>query len=115
MTTDRNEENAQNAAGADNAPADTSPYASEALAGPAAVSASRRGISSEAEPPQVWRQQQEETDAPPARATMSRTRREAFEPLLDWMAKRILDMLLEEKRLELEAERTAQAGPAAPR
>ena len=108
-------ETARNAAGADNTPADTSPYASAALAGPAAVSASRRGIGSEAEPPQVWRHRREETDAPPARATMSRTRREAFEPLIDWMAKRILDMLLEEKRLELEAERTAQAGPAAPR
>lgn len=107
-------ETAQNAAGADNAPADTSPHAGEALAGPAPVSASRRGISSEAEPPKVWRQQQEAPDAPPARATMSRTRREAFEPLLDWMAKRILEMLLEEKRLELEAERTAQADPAAP-
>lgn len=105
---------AQNAAGADNAPADTSPHAGEALAGPAAVSASRRGISSKADPPEVWIQQQEAPDAPPARATRSRTRREAFEPLIDWMAKRILDMLLEEKRLELEAERTAQAGPAAP-
>lgn len=53
---------------------------------------------------------------PPAgsRRPMSATRREAFEPLVDWMAKRILDMLLEEKRLELEAERTAKADPAAP-
>ena len=107
-------ETARNAAGADNAPVVSSPYAGEAINRPAAVSASRSGISSEAEPPKVWRQQQEATDAPPARATMSRTRREAFEPLLDWMAKHILDMLLEEKRLELEAERTAQAGPAAP-
>lgn len=45
---------------------------------------------------------------------MSATRSKAFEPLLDWMAQRILDMLLEEKRLELEAERTAKADPAAP-
>lgn len=53
---------------------------------------------------------------PPAgpRRPMSATRREAFEPLVDWMAKRILDMLLEEKRLEIEAERTAKADPAAP-
>ena len=108
-------ETAQNAAGADNAPVDTSPHAGEALAGPAAVSASRSGISSEAEPPEGWSRQQKAPDGPPARATMSRTRREAFEPLIDWMAKRILDMLLEEKRIELEAERTAQAGPAAPR
>ena len=107
-------ETAQNAAGADNAPADTSPHAAEALAGPAAVSASRRGISSEAEPPEAWIQQQEAPDAPPARATRSRTRHEAFEPLIDWMAKRILDLLLEEKRLEQQVERTAQAGPAAP-
>lgn len=54
---------------------------------------------------------------PPAgpRRPMSATRREAFEPLVDWMAKRILDMLLEEKRLELEAERKAQANQGAPR
>lgn len=45
---------------------------------------------------------------------MSAARREAFEPLVDWMAKRILDMLLEEKRLDIEAERTAKADPAAP-
>ena len=53
---------------------------------------------------------------PPAgpRRPMSATRREAFEPLVDWMAKRILDMLLEEKRLEIEAEPTAKADPAAP-
>lgn len=107
-------ETAQNATGADNAPADGTPYAGEAIAGPVGVSASRRGIKSEAEPLGVWSQQQETPDAPPSRATMARTRREAFEPLLDWMAKRILEMLLEEKRLELEAERTAQAGPAAP-
>lgn len=107
-------ETAQNAAGADNGRPDTLPHAGDALAGPAAFSASRRGISSEAESPEGWSQQQEAPDAPPARATRSRTRREAFEPLLDWMAKRILEMLLEEKRLEIEAERTAQAGPAAP-
>lgn len=107
-------ETAQNAAGADNDPADNSPYAGDAIAGHRAVSASRRGISDAKEPPEVCSQQQEAPDAPPARATMSRTRREAFAPLLDWMAKQILEMLLEEKRLELEAERTAQAGPAAP-
>lgn len=107
-------ETAQNAAGADNAPADITPYAGEAIAGPGGVSASRRDINSKAEPPDGWSQQQKAPDAPPARAIMSRTRREAFEPLLDWMAKRILEMLLEEKRLEIEAERTAQAGPAAP-
>ncbi len=106
-------ETAQNAAGADNDPADTSPAGQE-IAGLRTISASRRGVSIEEEPPEVWSQQQEAPETPPARATMSRTRREAFEPLLDWMAKQILEMLLEEKRLEIEAERTAQAGPAAP-
>lgn len=56
-------------------------------------------------------------EGPPPTGTrrpMSAARREAFEPLVDWMAKRILDMLLEEKRLDIEAERTAKADPAAP-
>jgi hypothetical protein len=107
-------ETAQNGAGADNAPPDAYHYVRANKTAPCPVSASRSGIDSEAKPPDEALQHERAAPGSTRRAPMSATRRKAFEPLIDWMAKQILDVLLEEKRLELEAERQAQGSRAAP-
>lgn len=53
-------------------------------------------------------------NGPTRRTPMNPARRKAFEPLLNWIADQILEQLLAEKRLELEAERKAEANQCAP-
>lgn len=45
------------------------------------------------------------------RGRLSPERRAAFEPLLNWMADRILEQLLEEQRAEIEGERNELPDP----
>ena len=105
---------AQNAAGADKAPPPIYRHVSTKKTACSPVSSSRSDIEGEGEATAEEIQQEFALLGAARRAPMSRTRREAFEPLLNWIADHILEQLLAEKRLELEAERKAQANQAAP-
>lgn len=107
-------ETAQNAAGADKAPPPIYRPIRTKKTAPAPVSAGRSDI--EAPPDHATEAVEEDFPerGPTRRPPMNPTRREAFEPLLNWIADHILEQLLAEKRLELEAERKAQANQGAP-
>lgn len=107
-------EAAGNAAGADRTPAPIGRPARTKKTAPAPVSAGRSDIESPHDHVNEAAEEDYFANGPTRRTPMNPTRREAFEPLLNWIADQLIEQLLAEKRLELEAERKAQANQGAP-
>lgn len=107
-------EAAGNAAGPDRTPAPIGRPARTKKTAPAPVSAGRSDIETHHDHTNEAAEEDFPANGPTRRPPMNPTRRAAFEPLLNWMADRILEQLLAETRLELETERKAQANQGAP-